>query len=118
MFGVAEDLELSGLHGRQLKQLAVAAERIELGFDDEWRITIEGSWRLERGAEVLGSGGRGRLLDEVDKLNDIVGSTATGVEVKPPDRIVLTMADASTLTLIDDSDLLESFSIDPIGVVV
>lgn len=118
MFGVAEDLELSGLQGRQLKQVAVGAERIELGFDDEWRITIECSWRLERAGEVIASGGRGRLLDEVDRLNEIVGSKATRVDVNSPDRIVLTMADTSTLTLIDDSEMLESFSIDPIGVVV
>jgi len=118
MFGVAEDLELSGLQDRQLKQLAVGSERIELGFGDEWRITIECSWRLERGGDVVATGGRGRLLDEVDRLNDIVGSKATRIDVKPPDRIVLTMADTSTLTLIDDGDMLESFSIDPIGVVV
>ncbi|MFW2404687.1 MAG: hypothetical protein ACN4GT_07955 [Gammaproteobacteria bacterium] len=118
MFGVAEDLDLSGLQGNLLKQLAVGSERIELGFDDDWRITIECSWRLERGGEVIATGGRGRLLDEVDRLNEIVGSKTARIEVKSPDRIVLTMADSSTLTLIDDSDMLESFSIDPIGVVV
>ena len=118
MFGVAEDLELSGLKGKKLTRLAVSEERVELGFEDDWRISIECAWRLEQGTDVVASGGRGHLLEEIDKLNPVVGLAVSMIEARPPDRIVLSFGDDRILTIIDDSDMLESFSIDPIGVVV
>ena len=118
MFGVAEDLELSGLKGKKLTRLAVSEERVELGFEDDWRVTIECTWRLEHGRDVVAVGGREHLLEEIDKLNVLVGAPVSAIEARPPDRIVLQFPDNRTLTVIDDSDILESFSIDPIGVVV
>ena len=46
MFGVAEDIDLSGLTGRTVEQLSAGLGRIEMGFDDEWQISIECSWTL------------------------------------------------------------------------
>ena len=36
MFGVAEDIDLTGLVGRKLQRISVGVDRLELGFDDDF----------------------------------------------------------------------------------
>ena len=118
MFGVAEDIELTGLVGRKLQKISVGTERLELGFDDGWSLNIECSWRLEGNAGLIAEEERSTLLDGVDKLTRLVGSTVEFAVPRPPDRIELDFGEQGRLVLIDDSELFESFSIEPIGIIV
>lgn len=118
MFGVAEDIDLTGLVGRKLQRISVGAERLELGFDDDWLVNIECAWRLEGSAGLLAEAERDTLLDSVDQLTRLVGTVVEFAVPRPPDRIEIDLGEKGRLVLIDDSDLLESFSIEPIGIIV
>ena len=118
MFGVAEDIDLTGLVGRKLQRISVGVERLELGFDDDWLLNIECSWRLEGSAGLIAEGERSALLDGADKLTRLVGSVVEFAVPRSPDRIDVDFGEQGRLVLIDDSDLLESFSIEPIGIIV
>ena len=118
LFGVAEDIDLTGLVDRKLQSISVGAERLELNFDDNWSLNFECSWCLEGGAGSIAEGNREALLDDVEKLTRLVGFMVEFAVPRPPDRIEIDFGKQGRLVLIDDSELLESFSIDPIGIVV
>ncbi|MAF82818.1 MAG: hypothetical protein CL797_01790 [Chromatiales bacterium] len=118
LFGVAEDIDLSGLVDRKLQSISVSAERLELDFDDDWSLSFECSWCLEGSAGSIAEGDRDALLDDAEKLTRLVGSVIEFAVPRPPDRIEIDFGKQGRLILIDDSELLESFSIDPIGIVV
>jgi hypothetical protein len=118
MFGVADDLDLSGLKGRTLQQLSIGEARLELAFDDDWTLSIECAWRLDGSAGELGNGGRGRLVDEIAALRPLVGLAIDTASPAPPDRIELAFEKGYRLVIIDDNEMFEAFSIEPIGVIV
>ena len=118
MFGVAEDLMLDGLIGRTVEKLSVGAGRIELSFDDGWKLTIESGWEFSEADGRISTANRAELLDSADQLTGLIGKTVTVAEPQPPDRLVMTFGSVGRLVLIDDSEVLESFSIEPIGVIV
>lgn len=118
MFGVAEDIDLSGLIGRKLERISVGVDRFELGFDDDWSLNIECAWRLEGSTGLIAEGERGTLLEEVNQMTRIIGSVVRFAEPRPPDRVEIDLGEQGRLILMDDSDMLESFSIEPIGIIV
>ena len=61
---------------------------------------------------------RDTLLDSVDQLTRLVGAVVEFAVPRPPDRIEIDLGEKGRLVLIDDSDMLESFSIEPIGIIV
>ena len=118
MFGVAEDIDLTGLVGRKLQRISVGVDRFELGFEDEWLLNIECTWRLEGSAGPIAEGERDNLIASVDQLKRLVGAVVEFAVPRPTDRIEIDFGEKGRLVLIDDSDLLESFSIEPIGIIV
>ena len=118
VFGVAEDIDLSGLTGRTVEQLSAGLGRIEMGFDDEWQISIECSWTLTAETGRPTAATRDTLLDHADALKRLIGARVIAAEAQAPDRVIIDFGPKGRLELIDDSDQLESFSIEPIGVIV
>lgn len=118
MFGVAEDIDLFGLVGRTLERISVGAMQFELGFDAGWLVRVECGWRLNGDAGEIVASEREELLEHLDELKALVGATAIEARPVPPDRIEIDFGTAGTLVLIDDSEMLESLSIEPIGIVV
>jgi hypothetical protein len=118
MFGVAEDILLDGLVGRTCERLSVGAGLVELNFDGGWKLTIESGWVLEESAGNTISASRQALLDHADRLTALVGARVAGAVPRPPDRVEIDFGATGKLFVIDDSDVLESFSIEPIGVIV
>lgn len=118
MFGVAEDLDLSGLVDKTLHGISVGAQQLELAFDDDWSVFLQGPWQLEASTGQVTEGTRENLLLTVDNLKPLVGGIVEFAAPMPPNRITLEFGMRGRLTLIDDSELVESFSIEPIGVVV
>lgn len=118
MFGVAEDIELDGLVGRKFEQLSVGPGCLELAFGDSWKLNIESGWVLQASSGETIQVARDALLDSAEQLTPLVGATVVAAVALPPDRVAIDFASAGKLFLIDDSDMLESFSIEPIGVIV
>ena len=118
MFGVAEDLDLSGLVDKTLQSISIGAQQLKLAFDDDWSVYLQGPWQLETAAGQVAEGKRESLLLTVDDLKPLVGGIVEFAAPMPPDRITLEFGMRGRLTLIDDSELVESFSIEPIGVVI
>jgi len=118
LFGVAEDIDLTGLVGRKLQRISIGVERFELSFDDGWLLNIECAWRLDGSAGLIVEAERDTLLDSVDQLTRLVGAVVEFAVPRPPDRIEIDLGEKGRLVLIDDSDMLESFSIEPIGIIV
>jgi len=118
LFGVAEDIDLTGLVGKKLQRISVGVDRFELGFDDGWSLNIECAWRLEGSAGLIAEAERDTLLESVDHLKRLVGAVVEFAVPRPPDRIEIDLGGQGRLVLIDDSDLFESFSLEPIGIIV
>ena len=96
MFGVAEDIELTGLVGRKLEQISVGVDRLEMGFDEGWALNIEGAWRLEGSAGLIAEGERDNLLDGAEQLTPLVGAVVEFAVPQPPDRIEIGLGQTRT----------------------
>lgn len=118
MFGVAEDLDLTGLVDKTLQSISVGAQQLELSFDDDWSVYLQGAWQLETREGQVTESSREALLQTIDELKPLVGGVVEFAAPMPPDRVTLEFGIRGRLTLFDDSDVSESFAIEPIGVVV
>jgi len=123
MHGVPADLDLTRFIGLDLNQICLGP--FDLGFHfyrgaSSGTICVEGSWRL--------TDAKGNTIDESDgrvgdapgnrsrgkwRLRDLLADTVQSGQVDPPRSFSLTFASGRRLTIFDDSDQYESFSIQP-----
>src|SRR5438094_8524476 len=127
MHGVSADLDLRAFHGAFLTQVVIDPWDLQFVFlhstDMTWRanITIEGRWELR---DMLGSlvesGIRGVANSDHGpfRVNRLLDHVVTGTLLDPPKSIALTFDNGHILTLFDDSNEFESFSIQPGGIFV
>lgn len=123
MYGVPPDLDLSIFIGLELNQIRLGPFDLQFHFSSPSRsaaITVEGSWTL--------TDGTGTIIDESDgrvgnppgnrsksgwKVRDLLADTVTAGQVGAPTSFTLEFASGRRLTILDDSNEFESFSIQP-----
>ena len=124
MYGVPADLDLTPFKGMDLNQICLGAFDLQFHFSSGPSsgpsITVEGSWRL--------TDANGDTLDESDgpvglppgnrsrghwRLRELLTDNVQSGEVDPPRSFSLTFASGRRLTIFDDSDQYETFSIQP-----
>jgi len=128
MYGVPADLDLTPFIGLDLNQICLGPFDLRFHFDkgaSSGSISVEGSWSLADAA--------GKTIDESEgpvgmppgnrsrggwRLRELLADTVQSGQVDPPRSFSLTFASGRRLTIFDDSDQYESFSIQPGDIVV
>ncbi|HEY7062601.1 MAG TPA: hypothetical protein VII06_14060 [Chloroflexota bacterium] len=79
-------------------------------------ITVEGHWELrDTAGQIVDSGGRAQsnVAHETFRVHVLLGHTVSAGTVSAPTSFTLTFDDGMALTVYDDSEQYESFSIQP-----
>jgi hypothetical protein len=113
MYGVPDDLDLSGFSGLTVTRVCVDAAQVQVYFEQDHYVGIEGAWELiDSGGQIVGGRSRDRTTRE-SKADLLVGLRVLGNAVSPPDWFELRFDNGTTLKVYDDSEQYESFSIQP-----
>jgi hypothetical protein len=139
MYGVPANLDLQGLHGSSLTQICVGPLDLQFHFTREPQgldpgqvrltgghtISVEGSWRLVDSSGGVIDESAGRVGDKQGSqsrsgmaVRILLAGTVEGSDVDPPRSFTLRFVSGHRLTVFDDSDQYESFSIQPGGIFV
>ena len=118
MYGVPDDLDLTGFHGATLIQIALAEHNLYFHFQDTdagplRSILVEGGWEV-RAAD-------GEVLDQVQahaareyyRVHRLLGQSVVSSSVDAPRSFALRFGSGLELRVFDDSEQYESFSIQP-----
>src|SRR5258708_1872635 len=111
MHGVPKNLDLRQFHGDHLTQLCLGPHDLQFKFGSGGNISVWNGW------ELLDS--NGTLLDQATdnrecyKLHVLLMHTVVDSKVDAPRSFTLVFDNGMRLTIFDDSDQYESFSIQP-----
>ena len=114
MYGVPADIRLEPLVGREVNTVRIGLYQIWIDFLPDGEISIEGSWELHDEA--------GALVDRLDRSQDVrtrqtfhlhrlLGAKVTRFKINPPTSFTLFLDAGLAITVFDDSEQYESFSI-------
>ncbi len=117
MHGIPAHLSLSSFSGDQLEQVCVGSYEIQFRFASGAEISVEGKWELTDSAATVVDGAdrdshpysRSGPL----KVHLLLGQTVTRWTVNAPTFFSLQFGSGHTLSIFDDSQEYESFSIQP-----
>jgi hypothetical protein len=118
MYGVPTDLNLDFLLGATLTMIGLGEFDLQLHFDPEGYIHVEGGWALYGpDANPLDRSMSHSERTEY-RLHILIGKSVTSWGTDPPRSFDLVFSDGSHLRVYDDSREYESFSIQPGDIVV
>ena len=108
MYGLPHDFDASVFVGRELESVCFAANSIELSFDQDVSITLQGTFRFRPSTEddeetCAVPVERSNLMRLVGRVIDRAASA--------PDGTLILFAGEATLTCVDDSPEYESYQI-------
>ena len=120
MHGVPSDLPLSAFVGCTLDQVCIGQFQLQFHFSGErgaggGRISVEGGWQLHdaTGAEL------DAFQEHLDRrhyrIHVLLGRTVAEFSIDAPRSFQLVFNSGHRLTVYDDSDRYESFSVAPRG---
>ncbi len=118
MYGVPADLDLRGLIGSTLVQIALGEFQIQFHFTPDTEIAVEGRWEVRDGAGRLIDNGQENANREVYRVHHLLGRHVVHAEVDPPDSMTLKFDNGYSLQIFDSKKDFESFTIQPGGIVV
>ncbi len=110
MFGLPPDLDLGFFTGRMLLQVCIGANEAILNFDGDISITITSPIACRSGARAADQ----RFDNYGDAAVALVGfieKTVVSAKGEEDGTLVLTFQDDSRITLYDDSEHYESYTI-------
>lgn len=118
MYGVPSDLPLDRFVGKDCTMIAISPFQIDFTFQEAGIISVFGRWELRDRS--------GRLIDQEYEPDDrdcyrvhrIFGSSVVRYELDAPASFTLHFENGYSLTIFDDSEQYESFSIQPDGIYV
>ena len=111
MYGLKNDIDLSFLNGREVDQIAIGVYQIQLGFDEDVRISVEGGffyfdgnnesvWKPEPGFEQIAA-----------KTVALLGATLETFEARENGTLTLNFSNGHRLIIPDSSKEYESYDI-------
>ncbi len=118
MYGVPTTLDLSFLLGSTLIRIHLTLHQIDFVFDPESTIVVWGHWQVfgPEGVEVDHASSLPRL--EPYHFHWLIGQRVVDCQLSAPESISIRFENGSTLRLTDSSTQYESFTIDPVGLIV
>jgi len=117
MYGVPADLDLSRFKGAALIHIHISEFQVDFDFQPNCFISVEGKWELrDSGGVLIDWADRGRSRRSAYRLHLIyliVGKRVESYSISSPDSFSLRFESGHALTVFDDSEQYESFSIQP-----
>ena len=121
MYGVPDDLDLSGFVDARLDEISLGASVIQFGFQpsgaddqlDALRLSVEGRWELTDATGSVIDHSMPNAEREAFFLYRLLGQNVVATSVDAPSSIALRFDGGEVLRVFDDSDSYESFSIQP-----
>ena len=121
MYGVRTDLPLQRFLGDSICQIALGQHGIHFNFAKAGSINVDfGKWQIHDNS--------GTIVDESIeglpsarqhyRVHVILGSEVTKFEIDAPRSFSITFSCGHKLTIYDDSEKFESFSIEPDGIYI
>lgn len=115
MHGVPKDLPLHHFVGDRLTQIGISEYELHFHFQDAGSILVLGDWELtDLGKQLLD-----RSMEHKDreayKVHLLLGQSVSQFSVSPPRSFTLRFTSGHNLTVFDDSEQYESFSVQPKG---
>jgi hypothetical protein len=119
MRGVPANLDLAVFHGTVLVQIYLGEFQLQFKFqaersvDDGPNISVEGYWEFRNSIGEIIDQAMDHSARATYQVHLLLGHAVANSRVTPPVSFVLVFDDGSSLTVFDDSDQYESFSIQP-----
>jgi hypothetical protein len=114
MHGVPQNLDLRAFLGAELIQVAIGCHDLQLHFfPEDRRISVWGNWELVDSAGTIVDQAQENLSRDNYKIHRLLGRTVTAHKFDAPKSFTLTFDNGMNMTVYDDSDQYESFSIQP-----
>jgi hypothetical protein len=114
MYGVPQNLDLRQFHGDYLTQVCLGPGDIQFHFGAGSEIGVEGDWELTApDGTVLDRAVRPPAERECYRVHVLLMAVVVGSEVDPPRSFTLLFDNGMRLTVFDNSEQYESFSIMP-----
>ncbi len=121
MYGVPNDLPLQRFVGDSICQIAIGLHSIYFHFNMAGSINVDGGrWQIldATGAIVDESIEGPPSSRQQYRVHVIFDSEVTKFDIDAPHSVTLSFANGHRLTIYDDSEQYESFSIQPEGIIV
>ena len=116
MYGLKQETDISFLKGREAIQIAVGQYQIIFAFDEDVTISVEGSWELHTGENVM-TWTPGATHAAAAALN-LLGATVTDVKGELDGTLKLTFSEERTLMIFDSSKQYESYQVNKPGITI
>jgi hypothetical protein len=114
MHGVPQNLDLSAFLGAELIQVAIGCHDLQLHFfPEDRRISVWGHWELLDSTGTMIDKAQENPSRDSYKIHRLLGQAVTALTVDAPKSFTLTFDNGMNMTVYDDSDQYESFSIQP-----
>jgi hypothetical protein len=116
MHGVPANLDLRPFHGDTLTQLCLGQYQVQFHFSWANCIFVEGGWALRDACGALlchvsDRSDTSAYAERGARLYVLLGTTVTGSSLDAPISFTLFFDNGMALTILDDSDSHESFSV-------
>jgi hypothetical protein len=118
VYGVPENLDLTGFHGATLIQIGVAEQTLYFVFQPPLpkllhSIMVEGSWEVRDSDGAIVDRVQEHASREVYRIHKLLSRDVVGSVVDAPGSFTLRFDSGHQLQVFDDSKQYESFCIQP-----
>ena len=111
MHGVPSDLPLASFVGCECNQIALGRYQVQFHFSGTGSIYAESRWELRDATGDLVDAYCEHSVRDTYRVHKIIDVPVVRFAVDPPDSFTLYFESGHSLTVFDDSDQFESFSI-------
>jgi len=118
MYGVPPDLPLDRFVGRECSLIGIGRFEIRFLFPDAGDIYVQGGWEIRDGSGGIVDRSLEHAARNCYRAHVILDSPVQRFVVEPPSSFTLYFENGFSLTIFDDSEQFESFSIQPDGIYV
>ena len=115
MYGVPADLPIQPFVGQELNQICLGRFQTQLPFSGAGSISVEGRWELRDGAGDIVDRAEEHEIRESYRIHRLIDVPVARLSIDPPRSFTLFFDNGLVLTVFDDSEQYESFSINVDG---
>ncbi|MCD4825461.1 MAG: DUF6188 family protein [Phycisphaerae bacterium] len=109
MYGIPQDVKMSVLVGKEVAQLCIGLYQVQVNFDDETSISIEG--RFNHLTNVAMEFQSNQLASTAKTMVSLLGTKIVAVEREDADTMLFSFSNGESLRLFDSNQDCESFQI-------
>jgi hypothetical protein len=116
MYRVSPQLPLQRFVDDALDQISLGQHQIQFRFGRAGIIAVEGHWQLHDASGALVDEAQDHASRQHYRIHAILGQRVTAYSIDAPRSFSITFSTGHRLTIYDDSEQYESFSIQPDGI--